>query len=70
MHCYKLFLTISGILRIPVENTMAFGGVATGNIKANEQATAEDTIRYKGFSPKVRACNIDIKVEQYIVLIF
>ena len=40
---------MSGIRIYPVENTMAFGGVATGNINANEQATADDIIRYSGF---------------------
>jgi hypothetical protein len=33
---------MSGIRRIPVENTIAFGGVATGNMKANEHATADE----------------------------
>lgn len=38
-------LTISTILKYPVEKTIAFGGVATGNIKANEQAMADDIIK-------------------------
>jgi hypothetical protein len=29
---------MSYIFKYPVENTIAFGGVATGNINANEQA--------------------------------
>lgn len=44
----KAIFTISGIVRYPVENTIAFGGVATGNIKANEQATVADIMRYSG----------------------
>lgn len=43
-----LVLTISGIVRYPWEKTIALGGVATGNIKANEQATAAEIIRYNG----------------------
>jgi len=51
---------MSGIRRIPVENTIAFGGVATGNMKANEHATADEIIRYNGFFPRDRACNNNI----------
>lgn len=40
--------TISFTLRCPPENTMAFGGVATGNMKANEQEMAAGSIRYQG----------------------
>lgn len=39
---------MSGILMYPVENTIAFGGVATGSMNANEHATAAVTIRYNG----------------------
>lgn len=35
---------------------MALGGVATGNMKANEQAMADEIIKYKGFLPSVNAC--------------
>ena len=35
-----------------MEKTIAFGGVATGNIKANEQAMADDIIKYSGCSPR------------------
>ena len=38
-------LTMSGIDKYPVENTMAFGGVATGNMKAKEHAIAVDIIK-------------------------
>lgn len=39
---------ISGIVRYPVEKTIAFGGVATGNMNAKEHATVADIIRYNG----------------------
>lgn len=42
------FLTISGILKYPEPKTTAFGGVATGSIKAQEAATAAPTIKIKG----------------------
>ena len=44
----KPFLTISGILRYPEPKTTALGGVATGNIKAHEAATAAAVINTKG----------------------
>jgi hypothetical protein len=34
---------------------MALGGVATGNMKAYEVATAVGIIKYKGFTPMPRA---------------
>ena len=34
---------------------MAFGGVATGNIKANEVAMAVGIMRYNGFTRRVLA---------------
>ena len=37
------FLIISSILRYPDPKTTAFGGVATGNIKAHEAATVAPT---------------------------
>ena len=37
-------LTISDILMYPELNTMAFGGVATGNIKAQLAARQDDII--------------------------
>lgn len=40
--------TMSFTLRCPPENTMAFGGVATGNMKANEQEMAAGSMRYHG----------------------
>lgn len=47
--------TISGILKYPEPNTTAFGGVATGSIKAHEAATAAATMRTKGCISTVRA---------------
>ncbi len=43
------FLTISSILRYPEPKTTAFGGVATGNIKAQEAAKVAPTSNKKGF---------------------
>ena len=40
---------IFGILTQPLPKTMAFGGVATGNIKANEAANVAGTIKNKGW---------------------
>ena len=42
--------TISLTLRCPPENTMALGGVATGNMKANEQEMAAGSIIYQGWT--------------------
>jgi hypothetical protein len=41
--------TISPIFIFPVLNTIAFGGVATGNIKAKEAETVAGNIRSNGF---------------------
>lgn len=35
----------------PYENTIAFGGVATGNINAKDVAMAADVIKYSGLIP-------------------
>ena len=35
----------------PVEKTIAFGVVATGSMKANEQAIVADIIKYRGCMP-------------------
>ena len=47
-------ITMSVILRYPVENTIALGGVATGNINAKEQAMVAVIIKYSGWIPVVR----------------
>ena len=39
---------MSVILRYPVEKTIALGGVATGNMKAREQATVAVIIKNSG----------------------
>ena len=39
---------ICGTLTQPLPNTMAFGGVATGNMKANEAASVAGSIKNKG----------------------
>lgn len=43
-------LAISLTFKKPPENTMALGGVATGNIKAKEQATVAGSMRYHGWT--------------------
>ena len=50
---------MSAICRCPLQNTMAFGGVATGNIKANDVAIAAAIMRYNGFVLVVSAYNIE-----------
>ena len=47
-------ITMSVILRYPVEKTIALGGVATGNINAKEQAMVAVIIKYSGWIPVVR----------------
>lgn len=42
-------LTMSVTLRIPYEKTMAFGGVATGSMKAKEALRVQGIITYRGF---------------------
>ena len=42
-------LTMSMILRLPYANTIVFGGVATGSMKAKDEASVVGTIRYNGF---------------------
>ena len=39
---------IFGMLTQPLPKTIAFGGVATGNISANEAANVAGTIKYNG----------------------
>ena len=41
-------LTMSLTLRCPPANTMALGGVATGNMKANEQEMVAGSMIYQG----------------------
>ena len=48
---------MSGIRTLPVEKTIALGGVATGSMKAKEHATHADIIKYRGCSPIEMACN-------------
>ena len=44
----KPALIMSPILNLPLPKTMALGGVATGNMKAIEQAMAPGTINNRG----------------------
>jgi len=39
------------MVSMPVANTNAFGGVATGNMKANEAEAHTGSIRYIGLIP-------------------
>ena len=39
----------------PYENAIAFGGVATGNMNANEVDSAAGNIKYNGFIPRLSA---------------
>ena len=42
-------LTMSRTAMRPYEKAMALGGVATGNMKANDVAMATGIIKYRGF---------------------
>ena len=46
---------ISGIFKYPEPKTMAFGGVATGSIKAQDAATVIPTINVNGWTSKIKA---------------
>lgn len=48
-------VTVSMTLTYPYENTIALGGEAAGSMKANEAASAEGNIRYRGFKFKPMA---------------
>ena len=49
---------------------MALGGVATGNMKANEQATAVDIIRVSGLLLMVMDCNKNFVILIHFVSIY
>lgn len=51
----KPLLTISGIRKYPDPKTTAFGGVATGNINAQDAAPAAATIKIKGWISTITA---------------
>lgn len=61
---------ISLTLRCPPEKTMALGGVATGNMKANEQEMAAGSIIYQGWtrSSSAREAKIGKKMVAVAVL--
>ncbi len=48
---YLLTLTMSDIFRYPYEKTMAFGGVATGSMKAKDALRVQGIITYRGLTP-------------------
>ena len=50
-------LTISMTLTCPYAKAIAFGGVATGSMKANEQAIDAEIIRNSGFTPRLEPCS-------------
>ena len=43
------------IFMCPYANTIAFGGVATGSMKANDVAIVVDSVRYNGFTSSTTA---------------
>lgn len=55
-------------LRCPPANTMAFGGVATGNMKANEQEIVAGIMMYQGWTLIAFACGNIILVVQLCLL--
>ncbi len=42
---------MSDVFRYPYEKTMAFGGVATGSMKAKDALRVQGIITYKGLTP-------------------
>ena len=55
-----LFIISNGSI-LAAEKTMAFGGVATGNMKAYEQVTVAGNMRYNGLIPMAIDCINKIK---------
>jgi len=47
---------MSRIFICPYAKTIAFGGVATGSMNANEAETVTGSIRYSGFTSILVAC--------------
>jgi len=47
---------MSSIFICPYAKTIAFGGVATGSMNANDVATVTGSIRYKGLMRRLVAC--------------
>src|SRR5699024_6432591 len=56
----KPALAISGMRRYPEPNTTAFGGVATGNINAQDAATPAAIINAYGWKPSATASDVMI----------
>lgn len=52
----KKLTTMSSGCILEAAKTMAFGGVATGNMKAYEQVTAAGIISESGFTSMISAC--------------
>lgn len=50
---------MSFTVKWPVANTIAFGGVATGSINANDAAITHGNIKYRGFKPSLSALKRD-----------
>ena len=46
------------IFMCPYANTIAFGGVATGSMKANDVAIVVGSIKKSGFTSKAMACKM------------
>ena len=49
---------MSSTVILPVANTIAFGGVATGNMKAKDAQTVAGIIKYNGWTSILVAWNI------------
>lgn len=61
---------MSGILRYPEPKTTALGGVATGNINAQEAATVAETMRINGCTSMDRAIGASIGSSMAVVARF
>ena len=70
MFIRKPALTMSTGLILAAEKTMAFGGVATGNMKAYEHVTVAGSIRNRGFTLTVRAISAKTGRRMLAVAVF
>ena len=65
----KPTLTICPILILPDENTMAFGGVATGSINAIEADMVAGIIKRRGLKPRANAVPLIIGKRAAVVAV-
>ena len=66
----KPTLTISPILILPDENTIALGGVATGSINAMDADMVAGIIKRSGLKPNARAVPFIIGRRTVVVAVF